>query len=105
MSEGLTAIVEVYRVDPETQAETRVGQAEFSGSGMLSLLEVDPDEDVRLRAALDAVNGKKEIIELVPPTDATEKFQTASLVTKRGDEGFFDAVSRYMMKYYGFSLG
>jgi hypothetical protein len=105
MSQGLTQIVEVYRVDPDTGEEKRVGQVAYGGDGRLSLLDVDPDMAAALGEAIRSVNGKTEIVELVPPEDAPEKFQTAAKVTKRDDEDFFDALGRYMAKYYGFTLG
>jgi hypothetical protein len=105
MSDGVTQIVEVYRVDPEGGEGERVGQVALGADGQLELLEADPDVMARLAEAVRSVNGKGEITELVPPEDAPEKFQTAARVTKRDAPEFFDALSRYMEKYYGFSLG
>jgi len=103
MSDRVT--VEVYRVDPEGGAGERVGQVAFGADGRLELLDADPDVTARLAEAVRSVNGKKQITELVPPEDAPEKFQTAARVTNRDAPEFFDALSRYMEKYYGFSLG
>jgi hypothetical protein len=105
MSDGMTQIVEVYRVDPEGGEGERVAQVAFGADGRLELLDADPDVMAPLAEAVRSVNGKEQIIELVPPDDAPEKFQTAARVTKRDDPEFFDALSRYMEKYYGFSLG
>jgi hypothetical protein len=105
MSDGMTQIVEVYRVDPEGGEGERVGQVALGADGRLELLEADPDVMTRLAEAVRSVNGKGKITELVPPDDALEKFQTAARVTERDAPEFFDALSRYMEKYYGFSLG
>jgi hypothetical protein len=105
MSDGVTQIVDVYRVDPEGGEGERVGQVAFGADGRLDVLDADPDVMARLEEAVRSVNGKGQITELVPPEDAPEKFQTAARVTSRDDPDFFDALSRYMETYYGFSLG
>ncbi len=104
-AEQVTAILDVFRVDPQTEAETRVGQVEYSESGRLALLDVEPEHDARLRSAITAVNGKTDLVELVPPTGSDTPFATASKVTQRSDADFMQALNRYMLKYYGFSLG
>lgn len=105
MSDEMTRIVEVYRVDPDGGEGERVGQVAFGADGRLDLLDAEPDVMARLAEAVRAVNAKGQITELVPPEDAPEKFQTAARVTKRDAPEFFDALSRYMESYYGFSLG
>jgi hypothetical protein len=116
MSDQVTQIVGFYVTDAETGDERQVGQAEFSPTGMLSLLEADPDMAGKLAAAIRSVNAKDAIVEVspeTPPDDGDEvaaadddsgSYGSSSLVTARGDAGFVDALSRYLERYYGFSL-
>jgi len=106
MSDDITETLSVFHVDPKTQEESRIGEVEYDAGGRLTVLDVDPAFDARLRAAVAAMNGKVEIVELVPP-DAPDapKHAIADKVTKRGDEGFFEAMSDYLERYYGFTLG
>jgi hypothetical protein len=105
MSDDVAAMLDVFRVDAQTGEETKVGEAEMSADGRLGVVEVEPEYDARLRAAVASVNAKAEIAELVPPAASERPFATAARVTKRGDDEFLPALSRYMQKYYGFSLG
>jgi hypothetical protein len=115
MSDQVTQIVGFYVVDAESGEERQVGQAEFSPGGMLSLLDADPDMAGKLGAAIRAVNAKDVIVEVSPDTEPDEgeavageddsgAYESSSLVTARGDEGFLDALSRYMSRYYGVSV-
>jgi hypothetical protein len=116
MSDQVTQIVGFYVTDAETGEDRQVGQAEFSPAGMLSLLDADPDMAGKLTAAIRAVNAKDVIVEVspktAPPEDGDEvaadddsgSYESPALVTARGEEGFFDALSRYVERYYGVSL-
>ncbi len=95
----------VFRVDPASGAETRVGELELFESGRLAVLEAETEISGKLTEAVQSINGKSQLVELVPPLDATEPGQTAARVTQRGDEGFVPAVDRFLRAYYGFSLG
>lgn len=106
MSDDVSESLSVFRTDPATGEESRIGAIEYAASGQMTVLDVDPAFDATLRAAVQAMNGKAEIVELVPP-DApdAEPHALASRITKRGDEAFFEAMAGYMERYYGFSLG
>jgi len=105
MSEALTQILDVYRIDPDGAEAQRVGEVEFAPDGRLSLTDVDPDMATKLRQAILAVNGQEEIVELAPPDATAERYDLGTRVTKRTESGFFDAVNRFLARYYGFSLG
>lgn len=104
-AEEAAAILDVFRVDPATGAERRAGAVELFAGGRLAVLEADPAWEAKLRAAIEAVNGKPQIVELVPPAAATEAGQTAARVTPRSDPNFLQAVNRYLVRYYAFSIG
>jgi hypothetical protein len=111
MSDQVTQIVGFYVTDAETGDERQVGQAACSPTGMLSLLEADPDMAGKLAAAIRSVNAKDAIVEASPNDDEVAAgdddsggYGSASLVTARGDENFLDALSRYLSRYYGVSL-
>jgi len=112
----MSDIVGFFVTDAETGEERQVGQAEFSPTGMLSLLDADPDMAGKLAAAIRSVNAKEVIVEVSPDTeppdegyeapadDDGESYESSSLVTARGDDGFLDALSRYLGRYYGVTL-
>jgi hypothetical protein len=106
MSDDVVETLNVYCVDPMTQEESRIGIVEYTSDGRLTVIDVDPAFDGKLRDAVAALNGKTEIVELIPSDapDAT-KHAVATKVTRRGDEEFFGALSGYLERYYGLTLG
>ena len=104
-TDEVAAILDVFRVDPANGAETAVGSLELFESGRLAVLEVEPDSVAKLTEAVASINGKAQIVEIVPPANATGAGQTGSRVTQRGDPDFVQAVNRFLRTYYGFSLG
>jgi hypothetical protein len=104
-TDEVAAILDVYSVDLQTEAERRIGALELSAAGMLAVLEVEPPHALKLSGAVASVNAKPRLVELVPPSGATEPGQTGALVAERGTPDFVPALDRYFRKYYGFALG
>ena len=104
-ADNVTAILTVFRVDPETGTEAVIGSVGASMGGRLAVLEVSPEAAEKLGRAVAAMNAKPHVVELVPDTDAAGPGDLAAKITERDDPAFIVAASRYMARYYGFSLG
>jgi len=106
MSEDLAlTILNVFLVASGGGREIKAGQVEYHKGGRLSLLDVHPQFEHGLRNAIDAVNHKLRIVELVPNALADHPFVMATCVTERTDSSFMLALNRYMRRYHGFGLG
>lgn len=105
MSEAMTQMFDVYRVTPEDDVPRRVGEVEMAPDGRLGLIDAVPEFAPRLRAAIAAANGKQAIEEIAPPEAGGDRYDVAVKLTARTDAGFFDALNRFLGRYYGFSLG
>jgi hypothetical protein len=101
----VTAILTVFQVDPESGSEMEVGSVGVSTDGRLAVLQVSPEAAENLSRAVAAMNAKPSVVELVPDADATGPGDLGAKVTERDDPAFIVAASRYMARYYGFSLG
>ena len=104
-ADDVTTILSVFRIDPESGTETEVGSVGVSTSSRLAVLEVSPEAAEGLARAVAAMNAKPRVVELVPDADAGGPGDLAAAVIERDDPGFIGAASRYMARYYGFSLG
>jgi hypothetical protein len=106
MSHSIIEIITVFLVDPATPQQTRIGEVEYSADGRLAVIDADPAFNAGLRAAVAALNSKAQIVELVPPDGPdTPRDAVSGRVTRRGDERFFEAMTSYLERYYGFTLG
>jgi hypothetical protein len=97
--------VELFRVVPETGEETWAGSAEYGTDGILTLTQALPELEAKLQSALQSVNAKARIVELVAPAGSGERFATGARVTERTDEGFMRALDRHLRTYHSFGLG
>jgi hypothetical protein len=104
-SDHSTDVLDVFRIDPATGTEVIVGSVGVLANGKLEVVQTFPEAVEDLLAAVDAVNGKSRLVELVPYTGPTEAGDIAAEVIERTDPRFIAAASRYMALYYGIRLG
>lgn len=97
--------LDLYRIDAETGDETLAGQAEYYADGRLVLLQAEPEFEAELRTAIDTINSKPRLVEMVPPEASETPFATGAQVTERGAPDFIQALDRYLRRYYGFGVG
>lgn len=93
--------LQVVHVDPDDGTETPLGEVDYGGDGMLSLVEAVEGQEAFLDEFVDEMNGQEELNLKVP---GEEKFSLTARTYRRGDADFFSGLRDYARHYFAVAL-